>query len=249
MGMLELMRSGGAKREVIPVDVVPFNYRGICEAAEQLKQNREEIGGDYFYTVKVPSGEGSSFTVVPPGDGKKESVDTFSGVVVYSQKYRARYKDGAPLGSSPVCYAPLGTFGKAVESEEEMDCSECPFARIGTDSKGIGAACKDRIELRIMHEGLCAPIVFRLPRQSAEVWRGYANRLRIEHGLQPYQVITEFSLTEAVSSQGIKYSKISLRTVGRLDPENEKISREFAGTFRPYLLLEASRSEEITNND
>lgn len=245
MGMFDLIRSGG-KRELVPVEVAPFDFTGICQASEELNKLQDEIGGGYFYTVKVPSGESRQFNFFAPGSEESESIDRFSGVIVNAQKFRVRY-EGDTLGQPPVCYAPQGTYGKEAGSDEELLCAECPFSRPGTDKAGVGAACKDKVELQILNEGLCSVVVFKLPRQSAEAYRGYAKRLKIECGLEVHQVVTEFALELAYSCKGVKYYRVTFRTVGKLTEENAKISREFAGAFRPYLLLEAEKKEEVQN--
>ena len=214
-----------AENEVAKVNenvMLPFETPTLSEEAkEQLNGIKLE-----YPQLKIPSAGALFFEV------DEEPVKEIQGVIVYHgprNMYYATEFDGS--NNPPDCSSFDGITGYELGEDGEMIeklCKDCPFSKFGSDPKGSGKACKEKHQLYILTSGKLIPFSLLLPVSSTGVLNAYATRI-FSQGKFLNQVLTSFTLEKATSKTNIVYSKIVMKKVRDLTPEECEITRK-AGT-------------------
>lgn len=100
-------------------------------------------------------------------------------------------------------------------------CAECEFNKFGSGKNG-GKACKEKHQLYILLSGQILPLSLLLPVSSCKNLNTYASKL-FAKGQFLSDVVTSFTLEKAVNKTNIAYSRIVMKKVRDLTPE-EKVS-------------------------
>ena len=196
--------------------MLPFNVPEFSERAnEQLNGIKME-----FPQLKIPAAGQLFFEV------DEEPVKELVGVIVHHgprSQYYATDFDGA--NNPPDCSSNDGITGyKRVETEDgeadyiECKCADCAFSKFGSDRKGAGKACKEKHQLYLACSGRLVPFSFLLPVSSSGVFNTYVTKL-FSRGKFVDEVLTSISLEKATSKSNIVYSKVVLKCVRDLLPE------------------------------
>lgn len=181
------------------------------DASEQLAGITLE-----FPQLKIPSA-GSTFF-----DIDDEPVKEILGVIVSHgprNVYYATEFDGS--SNPPDCFSNDGITGHRREDDEsytDCECAKCEYAVFGSGKDGKGKACKEKHLMYILTSGRVLPFAFLLPVSSASVLNTYATKL-FTQGRYLNQVLTSFTLEKATNKAGIVYSKIVMKKVRDLTPE------------------------------
>lgn len=213
--------------EVVTSETLPFK---IPEVSEEAKTQLAGIDLEYP-VLKIPSAGGLFFEV------DEEAVKEITGVVVYHaprSMYYATEFDGS--NNPPDCYSKDRITGyKTVEDNggstvQEMKCSECPYSQFGSDTKHLGKACKEKHQLYILCSDKLVPFSMLLPVSSASVLNVYATKI-FSQGKFLNQVLTSFTLEKATNKSGIAYSKIVMKKLRDLTPDEIAVCAKYATTL------------------
>ena len=165
--------------------------------------------------------DGPSSTL--PADGSFEPREPIRGILLKIATVRAMGPDGVEengVNPSPVCHSPDGIYG---EGRPGGECNACPFK---------GGACEERRVLHMLLDDRILPLAIHAAGASIRNVREYRMSLAGQR-LPHYGVETELTL-EAVDGDASR-SRITLRKVGELTPDQRHAVRGYVQLFSPFL--------------
>ena len=228
-------------------DVREIDLRGVKEVYGEILAAQNEVGGTVTYRAKVASGGGKLFEIVTGDEDADTAVQTITGIVIHEQKCAAYFEGEG--NSPPVCASLDWVYGTERESGEVHRCAECPRHEFGSAEKGGGKACKDMIRLYILTEGIPLPLVLSLPPTSLKNWQSYRLATLAPRRLRASDVVTEFSLSQAVNAAGIKYSVVKPKLLGLVDEEARGIVQMFAAGIKSAVSGDEVSGEDYNRTD
>ena len=168
--------------------------------------------------VKIPTG-GMTQWAVQSAEGD-QYVPAISGIIVHQQNTRAYYQAAFSGGNEPPdcsswdAITPFGNPGDELRLAGKT-CEDCPLSQFGSAPNG-GQACRLTRRVYLVRPDSLLPVVINLSPTSVANMRRYLLRL----GATPYwSVVTKFTLKQATSKTGIKYSVANPEAVGKLTAE------------------------------
>lgn len=183
---------------------------------EMLTAIQENMGGQIDFSmidrVRIPSGGGRAWEV-PTLDGV-EPQKAVSGVLLYF-KYQNVYWESSfedNSGAQPDCVATDGKHGAGMPGGL---CASCPFNEFGSAENGRGKKCRNTMLLFLQQPGRALPLAVLLPPTSIPRMKKYLMNLTV-YGVPYYTAITELTLEQTKSENGIAYSIASPRLVEKL---------------------------------
>jgi hypothetical protein len=207
------------------------------EISKMPENASEQLNGiELVYPqLKIPAG-GNTFWEVD-----EEPVKELLGVIVYHKPIHVYFEsefDGSAI--PPRCSSIDGVSGKwtldvgpnffedgadaaenaPADDYEIRDCAACPYNVFGSAKNG-GKACKEKHQLYILTSGGLVPYSLLLPVSSVGVLNAYATKL-YSKGRFLNGVITAFTLEKATNKTNIVYSKLVLKAVRDLTPEESE---------------------------
>ena len=196
-----------------------FDISNIKDIYERIAAAQNAVGGRPTLKAKVGSGGIKVFEI---SSGSKEIVvEKFQGVIIAHHKNNALFENSdesdKKMNTPPICSSVDGITGVVHKTGERKDCETCPFNEFGTAGKG--KACKNMHRIYILVEGSPIPVTLSIPPTSLELWQNYALMDVAASGLEMSEVVTEFSLTNAVSEAGEKYSLVNFKLIGKVAKE------------------------------
>ena len=194
-----------------------FDISGIASAYEKIVAAQTSVGGRPMLKAKVGSGGVKVFTI---SNGNRDIiVESFRGVIIAHHKNNALFESSGDekMNTPPICSSTDGILGADHRTGECKNCETCPYNEFG--SAGKGKACKNMHRLYILVEGSPIPVTLTIPPTSLELWSNYALMDVAASGLEMSEVVTEFSLTNAMNEAGQKYSLVNFKLVGKVSRE------------------------------
>ncbi|MBR4889732.1 MAG: hypothetical protein IKU15_00250 [Clostridia bacterium] len=185
------------------------------EASEQL--NGIKL---VFPQLKMPAAGQTFFEI------DETPVKEFFGVVVSHGPSHVYFENDYTGDSMPPdCSSKDGITGykrltTELDDEQEYEacsCAECPFNEFGSGKNG-GKACKEKHQMYVLPSNSLIPYSLLLPVSSTKILNTYATKL-FAKGKYLNQVVTAFSLEKTTNKSGIVYSRIVLKYVRDLTPE------------------------------
>lgn len=220
--------------------IEPDRFPVLADDSHRLQEAmRENLGPSAefkpsdFTQIRVPTGGQTSF-MVPTISGEMPTPE-LEGIVIHVGTPRAYWKasfDETGGSTLPDCYSDDGVVGIG---EPGGDCAVCPMDEFGSDARGRGKACGERILLFMMREHMYLPTCVSVPAGSLVNVRKYLKDL-VGYGTPISTVLTRLALEVDKNQDGIKYSKIVATSAGPLDEESIAKVRTFAESIRPYLV-------------
>ena len=196
----------------------------VATMTEDFKKNLAGISLE-IPQLKIPSAGGLYFEVDEAPHKELQGVIIAHGP---QHVYFASDFDGSNL--PPDCSSKDGITGM-MQGEPDAEtgevtyiarsCEECEYNQFGSGKNG-GKACKEKHQLYILLSGQILPLSLMLPVSSCKALNSYASKL-FAKGQFLSDVVTSFTLEKATSKTNIVYSKIVLKKVRDLTPE-EKIA-------------------------
>ena len=105
------------------------------------------------------------------------------------------------------------------------------------------------IRLYILTEGIPLPLVLSLPPTSLKNWQSYRLATLAPRRLRASDVVTEFSLSQAVNAAGIKYSVVKPKLLGLVDEEARGIVQMFAAGIKSAVSGDEVSGEDYNRTD
>lgn len=220
--------------------------------AETLREViQENLGGSTLSPfdltrVKIPAGGGVTWEI--PGVEEVESTRDLEGVIVYWSQPRVFWKDVySGAHQPPDCFSPNGEHGIG---DPGIECAMCSFAQFGTavrqdGSQGRGQACKQIRLLYILREEGVLPVVLSCPPTSLKALKQYFLGLA-SRGIPYYLAATNLRLVKESNADGIAYSRVEPKLVGRLGGDDAAFVKDYVSRLRPMLEQAGARREAFT---
>ena len=180
--------------------------------------------------VQIPSGGGLAWTV-PTLEGEMSAPEV-TGIVVHVQNARAYWAQAfgdSGGGTPPDCTSDDAIHGVGNPGGQ---CSECPYAAFGSDTRQRGQACKLIQRLFLLRSGDMLPVVVNLPPGSLKGARKYLLRL-VSAGMKVSGVVTKLTLEKDKNQDGIVYSRAVFAMVGKLDAAQAEAASAYGKALAP----------------
>jgi hypothetical protein len=200
-----------------------------------------------FDRVKIPSGGGLAFEV--PGEDGSDMAKEIVGIIVDHHPVNAYWAEKfAGQNNPPDCSALDGKTG-VTRSGERRPCNSCPHNDWGSDSDGVGKACKNMHRVYILRNEELFPLLLTLPPTSLKNFANYLAKRIVAKGKRSYEVLSKVALQKATSRTGITYSQAVFNLVGILSPDKTKQMAEYTKSIKPITRRLAVTAEEYTNGE
>lgn len=227
--------------------IVRAAQEGTGALAEIMRENIGAGGITPFDLdrVKVPSGAGSAWEI-PTLTGDTDVAKSFDGIIVAWREPRAYWKlsiDDGGGGAPPDCSSEDGVLGVG---DPGGACKSCPYAQFGSGKDDRGQACKQMRLLFVVRENSLLPIALFAPPTSIKNIRKYFMRLASENRRYS-SVVTNFSLSKDTSGGGVEYSKVEVKVVRMLEPEEAAAAYEYSTGIASAVTAAVSKlTEDMT---
>lgn len=235
------------------IEQIDIDVNEIRTAYDEILKVQEEVGGGTVtYKAKIPGGGGRMFEITAGDPDDVTNVETFSGIIIHNHRANARFDEDTEGNSPPLCSSVDAKTGVEAETGTVCDCGECPYNEFGTAKNGRGKLCKNMHYLYILVSGVSIPIWMSVSPTSLKAWKNYRLSVLAAKGLQPHEVVTEFSVNPNNKSKGgQKYSTVKFKLVGKLSPEAVEAVKQIGKDYEPvkeitgdsYNRLEAASDE------
>lgn len=174
--------------------------------------------------ITMPSGGAGVFSIADPLSGKDRKVETIQAVILHWHMTRAYWTTAYGEGEAglPDCRSEDGRRGIG---EPGGDCATCPMAQWGSkgDPRSPNAqACNQQLPLYIQMPDSLQPRVLRASATSIAPVQRFMRGLAGNALLFYHEVAVEFSLDDAKSDTGLEFNVLTMKLLGRLDPETHK---------------------------
>ncbi len=219
-------------------------------ALAMMQQNLggEQLTASDFIRIKVPSGEGTQWMI--PTIGGDESTEVIEGVILHSSRRRAYWSNPNPTGDPPNCASSnclqgVGEPGGICGQSGQIPC--CQYNEFGSAVNKHGKACKEGRLMFLLRQGNILPNLIMAPPASLKAMRQYLTQLPVPY----WGAITALTLEQTLNRDGVTYSRIIPRMVGKLDDEGaaavvdciKQYETIFAGTQLDQTEAEAETQE------
>lgn len=151
-------------------------------AATDTGFTQEELAEDIdglqlgFQRVKIPSGGQVQFELPGEDPDNPDYSKTLEGVIVYSHNANSYWPAGEDYDDNtpPSCQS---TDGKVGYGAPGGICTDCPYNRYGSDTKGTGRgkACKNQRVIYLLRSGEAMPIQLSLSPTSITPYAQFVN--------------------------------------------------------------------------
>lgn len=220
----------GRKKEI---EEFNFDLGGIVEMYKEVAEAQKEVGGEFCFRAKVPTGGGKSFDIITGDEDSDTSVPAISGVIIHNHACNAYFAEDSEGNAPPVCSSLDGVTGVDTESGEFCSCADCPRNEFGSAAKGSGKACKNMHRLYMLTEGSPVPLLVTLPPTSVKNFKTYRLATLAANRLKPHEAVTELTLTPMVSKSNQKYSTVKFKMLGKLNSEARNIAASMSIALKP----------------
>lgn len=228
MGELKA-RAENINDEIVPQELRPQPCEGITETRlgmlhkpkvseeliERMQEAKETL--ESFDDLKLPKiGFKDGFKL----SDSDESVDEFTGIIVYTKEtnvyYKGRYKQGQT--EQPDCFSPDGKV-PATNPPQAPTCKVCPHNVYGSAKDGDGKACKNTRPVYFLVNGGIIPKVLRVPPTSLGAIKQYMLNVAADYG--SYMAVRTKAIAYKKNEEQT-YFNIKFETVGKVS-EQEKV--------------------------
>jgi hypothetical protein len=233
------------KEVVVAPDLTPDVARGLFDTRENLKGLEPRLP-----QIKILHA-GALMFVMPDGTRVQKFESTmldFNRCNAYWSVPFTESGGGTPpdcasldaINLDPMSEAPQSATGK---------CKQCPMNQFGSEkAKGEesrGKACKNMMRVHLLISGQLIPFRMTLPPTSLKVMDEYIPM--IESRGHPYQLtVTEFSLVEAANKDGIKYSRLALKDIGKVTSQKEAFAiKNFIDEWKSVMRGQEIAADEV----
>ena len=204
-----------------------------------------------FDVIKIPIGGVTMFEMPTDNPEETDSVKEFSAVILHHHPMRAYYQEAYKGGTNPPdCGSFDGIYGMGNPGGE---CANCIYNEFGTGVNG-SKACKERRRLYLLREGDIFPLIMSLPTGSLKPFSRYLLRCLPKWGASNAGV-TRFTLTKAVNSGGIVYTKAQFQMDRKLDEQEMMLVKNLTVHIQqlnhsalPVVPTENNSPSEIVTN-
>ncbi len=224
-----------AKKEESKEVAVQNQYLAVIENEAVKNVINENFGSSGIkltdlQRIKMPTGGGLSWAVL--GEKGMHSVETLTGIILYTKEVRAFWSDPNSLGEPPVCRSEDTVHGVG---HPGGICYSCSNAQFGSSVKGGNSqACKlMRIVYLLPYDALL-PVVLQLPPTSLKPARAYLMQLTT-HMLTYKQVETAFSLEQVTPKGSPAYSVVKIEISRKLDEKEIPNIEGYASSFQDLI--------------
>jgi hypothetical protein len=210
-------------KETESKDLVPFvslypslDSDSIDSFKEAMVANFDEVDmtlRQLFYTVKVPSGGSTAWTMKNPDTDEEDMVKEITGIILDIGNEKALFE--APYGTAganpvPLCVSTDGTTGVGKPGGE---CATCEFNQYGPGNSA--KECNDSKPIYVLVRGRVFPIVIKATPGSFKSLKDYRIGL-IQKGIKLFAVETVFGLKKSQNKSKIDYSEITFKAGARI---------------------------------
>ena len=233
-----------AKSKGLPKGVIPFNkYEIAAMDRKELKSLMAETLGALDVTefdlerIVVPTGGGLNWQIAN-AEGETDTPRSFDAVILNFAKRRSFYEESyeeSGGGSPPDCSSSDCLTG---EGNPGGSCNICPNAQFGSSKKpgGLGQACSQNMFLFIVRPDEIMPSVLKIPPTSIRAISKAIMRVAFKKRVHYYHALIRFCLGEAQNANGVAYSEIKLKFLGKIDNKEQKqIAAELHNGLTPLI--------------
>jgi hypothetical protein len=220
------------------VTLSPAQYPALDPNNDRVQLMMQNLGGESlsvadFNRIKIPSQGGTKWQIESAVG--TEVVDALDGVILFTTRRRAYWKDPNPSQSPPDCASVDMVNGSGNPGGE---CEQCPFNAFGTAKNGHGKACKETRVFFLLRPGQVLPDVVAASPGSLKAVRKYLMDLS-QVGAPYCAVVTRFGLEKATNADNTAYAKITAKMVGKLDEASYKnilaTIKQYQSTFEQVV--------------
>jgi hypothetical protein len=195
--------------------------------------------------IKCPTG-GQTTWMIQTADGE-EALREIEGIVLSWRLARVFWRksldeQGGRGVSPPDCVSRDGFYGVG---DPGGKCSDCPYARFGSSSKGRGQACKQMRQILLVRPGESLPHLLNVPPTSL---RNASQYFLMLAGRQvPYWgVATKIRLERATNENGVSYARLVFSAGRRLMPNELQVLHPYHEQMRQLLSPVTIESKDYT---
>lgn len=185
----------------------------------EIKNAREECGGNVTYRAKIAAGGVKQFNIETGDDEMNASVPSITGVIIRNYACNAYFDEESEGNSPPICSSDDAKTGVIRDTGELQHCASCKHNAFGSSAKGGGKACKNMHILYMLVEGCPIPLRISLPPTSLKSWQTYRTSTLAMRKLKPHEAVTEISIE--IKGDKNKYGVAKFALKGKL-PDNMK---------------------------
>lgn len=212
----------------LPVAFGDLNWREVIS---------DNIGTDTIDRFALPR------LRIPPGGGKSwevqtldgfESKPTVEGIITHWSPLRAYWRN--PYGSGggnqpPDCSSDDGNIG---HGDPGGNCHDCPLNQFDTATNGRGKACKEIRAVFIKPANAIYPFFLSLPPTSLKAFRSQMINMA-NNGVGYWHAVVQLGLEQDKSADGFNYSKVTVKVLQKLSPEQIASFKTYRDEIRPLL--------------
>ena len=203
------------------------------ELKEAWDDEMDDLGNDTSVNmrkIKMPMAGGNAFQVESDIEGDPDNKKTFDAVILFSHLMNARWEsDYNGEATPPTCTSYDGKQGAIFETGEIFNCDTCPHNQYGSGENGVGKTCKNMRRIFMMLSGQPWLYTFSVPPTSVKEVTKQLTRITATTRLPLSRLVVRFSLTKGATKARSGVTKVSVESIGRLDPaayETTKKMRE-----------------------
>ena len=213
---------------------------------------KEELAEDIeglqlgFQRVKIPSGGQLQFELPGEDPDNPDYSKTLEGVIVYSHNASAYWPTGEDYDDStpPSCQS---TDGKVGYGAPGGLCTDCPYNRYGSDTKGTGKgkACKNQRVIYLLRSGEAMPIQLSLSPTSIRPYTDFVKAAFVVRQRGICGSLVQIGLRKKSNGKD-DYSVATFKRLYDFTGDELAQVRAYANSFKEQIELSlAQRTENI----
>ena len=213
---------------------------------------KEELAEDMdglqlgFKRVKIPSGGAIQFEVPTEDPDNPDYTKYLEGVIVYSHNSNAYWATGEDYDDNtpPSCQS---TDGKVGYGNPGGLCTDCPYNRYGSDTKGTGKgkACKNQRVVYLLQSGEMMPIQLSLAPTSIRPYTDFVNAAFLSRRRGVCSGLVRIGLKKKNNGKD-DYSVATFQKIRDFNGDELAQVRAYADSFKEQVkLMLEQRAENI----
>ena len=230
----------------------PFLLPDMAESCADSGFSKEELEKDVeglqlgFQRVKIPSGGQVQFELPSDDPDNPDYAKYLEGVIVYSHNANSYWPTGEDYDDNtpPSCQSVDGKLGYG---NPGGICTDCPYNRYGSDTKGTGKgkACKNQRIIYLLRSGEVMPIQLSLSPTSITPYSQFVNAAFVSRRRGVCGSVVQIGLKKRSNGKD-DYSVATFKRLYDFTGEDLARVRAYANSFQEQIeLILAQRIENI----